>query len=125
MRQYVNINARKKRLVMEGAPPLHPTRQSRVATGSRRWILLPFLFVALAAAYAVAYPFFSDTYLFKCMDLTTLFCGVIYGVFNTCPPWACFKPIAVTRRFTAKRIWILGLRMRICRWHTPLRVWAS
>ena len=40
--------------------------------------------MALAAAYAVAYPFFSDTYLFKCMDLTTLFCGVIYGVFNTC-----------------------------------------
>lgn len=51
---------------------------------SRRRILLPFLFVALAAAYAVAYPFFSDTYLFKCMDMTTLFCGVIYGVFNTC-----------------------------------------
>lgn len=53
---------------------------------SRRRILRPFLFVfvALAVVYAVAYPFFSDTYLFKCMDLTTLFCGVIYGVFNTC-----------------------------------------
>lgn len=51
---------------------------------SRRRILMPFLFVALAVAYAVAYPFFSDTYLFKCMDMTTLFCSVIYGAFNTC-----------------------------------------
>ena len=51
---------------------------------SKRRILLPFLFVVLAILYCIGYLFLSGTFFYRCMDLTTVFCALVYGIWNSC-----------------------------------------
>lgn len=51
---------------------------------SRQRILLPFVFVLIIIVYCAFYPVFSDLFFYKCFDLTTVFCGFVYGIWNIC-----------------------------------------
>lgn len=51
---------------------------------SKKRILLPFVYVFLVVVYCVGYPFLMGTFVYRCLDLTTVCCMFIYGIWNTC-----------------------------------------
>ena len=51
---------------------------------SRKRVMLPFLIVLITVAYCAGYSVLSETYIYKCLDVTTVFCAVVYGIFNCC-----------------------------------------